>query len=206
MTTYWIPRQAFGRNHTKNLKLECRMSNKEFRMTKLNSFCCFLQSSLFDIRPARCAREQISHGTPALNWHGFRSGTKHFAGQRVFCGSLSNLCASCTEISVWDSNSPRSHPFVPPRQVAFAQSSSGPKALLEKADRCADTLQQAKDKKKLRHKWIECVTPTVMWLPVSLRTKRQGGPFTGQPSCRRTFTPIPASPRIWMRRSTSTEG
>ena len=44
-----------------------------------------------------------------------------------------------------------------PRQVALAQSSSGPKTLLEKADRCADTLQQAKDKKKLRHNWIECV-------------------------------------------------
>ena len=43
------------------------------------------------------------------------------------------------------------------RQVALAQSSSGPKALMEKADRCADTLLQAKDKKKLRHKWTECV-------------------------------------------------
>jgi N-acetylmuramoyl-L-alanine amidase len=42
------------------------------------------------------------------------------------------------------------------RHEAFAQSSSGAKALLEKADRCADALQQAKDKKKLRHKWIEC--------------------------------------------------
>ena len=43
------------------------------------------------------------------------------------------------------------------RQVALAQSSSGAKALLEKADRCADTLLQSKDKKKLRHKWTECV-------------------------------------------------
>jgi len=43
------------------------------------------------------------------------------------------------------------------RQVALAQSSSGAKALLEKADKCADTLLQAKDKKKLRHKWTECV-------------------------------------------------
>jgi len=44
-----------------------------------------------------------------------------------------------------------------PGQVALAQSSSGAKALLEKADKCTDTLLQAKDKKKLRHKWTECV-------------------------------------------------
>jgi N-acetylmuramoyl-L-alanine amidase len=43
------------------------------------------------------------------------------------------------------------------RHEALAQTSSGAKALLEKADRCADTLSQAKDKKKLRHKWIECI-------------------------------------------------
>jgi N-acetylmuramoyl-L-alanine amidase len=43
------------------------------------------------------------------------------------------------------------------RHEALAQPSSGAKALLEKADRCADTLSQAKDKKKLRHKWIECM-------------------------------------------------
>jgi N-acetylmuramoyl-L-alanine amidase len=43
------------------------------------------------------------------------------------------------------------------RHEAFAQTSAGAKALLDKADRCADTLLQAKDKKKLRHKWIECV-------------------------------------------------
>ena len=43
------------------------------------------------------------------------------------------------------------------RHEALGQSSSGAKALLEKADRCADTLSQAKDKKKLRHKWVECV-------------------------------------------------
>jgi N-acetylmuramoyl-L-alanine amidase len=43
------------------------------------------------------------------------------------------------------------------RHEALAQSSSGAKALLEKADRCADTLLQSKDKKKLRHKWTECV-------------------------------------------------
>jgi N-acetylmuramoyl-L-alanine amidase len=43
------------------------------------------------------------------------------------------------------------------RQVALAQPSSGAKALLEKADRCSDALLQAKDKKKLRHKWTECV-------------------------------------------------
>jgi len=40
---------------------------------------------------------------------------------------------------------------------APAQSPSSPKALLEKADRCADTLLKAKDKKKLRHKWTECI-------------------------------------------------
>ncbi len=43
------------------------------------------------------------------------------------------------------------------RHEALAQTSSGAKALLEKADRCASTLSQAKDKKKLRHKWIECI-------------------------------------------------
>lgn len=43
------------------------------------------------------------------------------------------------------------------RHEALAQSSSGAKALLEKADRCADTLLQSKDKRKLRHKWTECV-------------------------------------------------
>ena len=43
------------------------------------------------------------------------------------------------------------------RHEVLAQTSSGAKALLDKADRCADTLSQAKDKKKLRHKWIECV-------------------------------------------------
>jgi N-acetylmuramoyl-L-alanine amidase len=43
------------------------------------------------------------------------------------------------------------------RQVALAQSPSAAKAFLDKADKCADTLLQAKDKKKLRHKWTECV-------------------------------------------------
>ncbi len=43
------------------------------------------------------------------------------------------------------------------RHEALAQTSSGAKTLLGKADRCADTLSQAKDKKKLRHKWIECI-------------------------------------------------
>jgi len=44
-----------------------------------------------------------------------------------------------------------------PRHDALAQTSSGAKALLEKADRCANTLPQSKDKKKLRHQWIECI-------------------------------------------------
>jgi N-acetylmuramoyl-L-alanine amidase len=44
-----------------------------------------------------------------------------------------------------------------PGPAVLAQSPSGAKALLEKADRCADTLLQSKDKKKLRHKWTECV-------------------------------------------------
>ena len=42
--------QVFGRNVTGTMKLKCRMSNKKFRMTKFNSFWCFLRSSLFDIR------------------------------------------------------------------------------------------------------------------------------------------------------------
>jgi hypothetical protein len=44
-----------------------------------------------------------------------------------------------------------------PGPIALAQTPSGAKALLEKSDRCADTLLQSKDKKKLRHKWTECV-------------------------------------------------
>jgi N-acetylmuramoyl-L-alanine amidase len=43
------------------------------------------------------------------------------------------------------------------RQEAFAQSSPDAKTLLGKADRCANTLSQSKDKKKLRHKWAECI-------------------------------------------------
>ena len=42
--------QVFGRLVTGTMKLKCRMSNKKFRMTKFNSFWCFLRSSLFDIR------------------------------------------------------------------------------------------------------------------------------------------------------------
>jgi hypothetical protein len=42
--------QAYGRNQIEIPKPECRMSNKEFRMMKLNLFCCFLRRSLFVIR------------------------------------------------------------------------------------------------------------------------------------------------------------
>jgi len=44
-----------------------------------------------------------------------------------------------------------------PGQEAFAQTPSGAKALLEKADRCAKTLSKSKDKKKLRHHWTACI-------------------------------------------------
>ena len=43
------------------------------------------------------------------------------------------------------------------RHEALAQSSSGAKALMEKGDRCADSLVQSKEKKRLRHKWVECI-------------------------------------------------
>jgi N-acetylmuramoyl-L-alanine amidase len=43
------------------------------------------------------------------------------------------------------------------RHEAFAQSSPDAKTLLGKADRCAGALLQSKDKKKLRHKWTECI-------------------------------------------------
>ena len=127
-------------------------------MTKLNSFCCFLQSSLFDIRPARCAREQISRGTPspqlarlpfqhkafrrAGGYSAVRFRTSAHRAQRFQFGTLILFILTLLFLT---------------RQVALAQSTSGPKALLDKADRCADTLQQGKDRKKLRHNWIECV-------------------------------------------------
>ena len=53
--------QAYGRNETRTLKLECRMSNREFRMTKLNSFCYRLRSSLFDIRYSAVRFRTSSH-------------------------------------------------------------------------------------------------------------------------------------------------
>ncbi|MCX5879011.1 MAG: hypothetical protein NTY44_07870, partial [Deltaproteobacteria bacterium] len=53
------PMQAYGRKQIEIPKLECRMSNKEFRMMKLNLFWCFLRRSLFVIRPARYALKQI---------------------------------------------------------------------------------------------------------------------------------------------------
>jgi N-acetylmuramoyl-L-alanine amidase len=43
------------------------------------------------------------------------------------------------------------------RHEALAESSSSAKAMLEKADRCADSLAQSKEKRKLRHKWTECI-------------------------------------------------
>jgi len=49
---------AFYPNRIRTLKLEYRMSNKEFRMMKLNLFCFFLRRSLFVIRPARYAHTQ----------------------------------------------------------------------------------------------------------------------------------------------------
>jgi N-acetylmuramoyl-L-alanine amidase len=39
----------------------------------------------------------------------------------------------------------------------LAQPSSEAKTILGKADRCADTLMRSKEKKKLRHKWAECI-------------------------------------------------
>ena len=40
---------------------------------------------------------------------------------------------------------------------ALAEASSGAKALMDKADRCADSLAQSKQKRKYRHNWLECI-------------------------------------------------
>lgn len=82
-------------------------------MVKLNSFCGFLRTSLFDIRYSA-----------------------------VRFGTLILLFLTLLFLT---------------RQAALAQSPSPVKPLLERADRCADTLLQAKDKKMLRHKFTECV-------------------------------------------------
>jgi N-acetylmuramoyl-L-alanine amidase len=50
MMTHRIAMQGRGCKPISTLKPECRMSNREFRMMKLNSLCCFLRSSLFVIR------------------------------------------------------------------------------------------------------------------------------------------------------------
>ena len=127
-------------------------------MMKLKSFCLFLRSSIFDIRPARCAREQISRGTPrpqpallpfrhkafrrAGGYSAVRFRTSEHGARKFLFKAIILLIFTLLLL---------------PGQVALAQSSSGAKALLEKADKCTDTLLQAKDKKKLRHKWTECV-------------------------------------------------
>jgi len=43
------------------------------------------------------------------------------------------------------------------RHEAHAESSPSAKAMLEKADRCADSLVQSGEKRKLRHNWTECI-------------------------------------------------
>jgi hypothetical protein len=86
--------QASGRNQINVRKLECRMSNKvyppsaapeatrEFRMMKLNLFCCFLRRSSFLIRPARYARKQMGDRfTMLASLVGTRCAANHFAGQ-----------------------------------------------------------------------------------------------------------------------------
>jgi N-acetylmuramoyl-L-alanine amidase len=94
-------------------------------MMKLDSFCSFLRSSLFDIRYSAVRFRTSSH--PA---HKFL---------------FKNILLLILVLSLH------------PRHDAYAQSPSAAKTLLEKADRCANTLLQSKDKKKLRHKWMECV-------------------------------------------------
>lgn len=89
---------------------------------------------------------------PTFNRQGFHSVTKHFAGQagslrlsrlrRVRFGTLILLLLILLFL---------------PREGAPAQTPSAAKTLLEKADRCSDALLQSKDKKKLRHKWTECI-------------------------------------------------
>src|SRR4030042_1445434 len=54
-SSLFSPVQVFSRSQIRIPKPECRMSNNEFRMMKLNLFCCFLRHSLFVIRPARYA-------------------------------------------------------------------------------------------------------------------------------------------------------
>jgi len=63
-------------------------------------------------------------------------------------------------------------------QVVLAQSYSGAKALMEKADRCADTCCRPKRRKELRHKWTECVDAyRERGFPGFLRAKEAGGLF-----------------------------
>ena len=68
---------------------EYRMSNKEFRMTKFNSFDLLLRRSAFLVRPARYALKQIRD-----RWAVLKSVTATVAvqstsqGRRVFCGSI----------------------------------------------------------------------------------------------------------------------
>jgi hypothetical protein len=68
-----------GRKQIEIPKIEDRMSNQEFRMMKLNLFFCFRRCSLFDLPAVPVNRFHVE--LPALNQHGFRPGTKHFAGQ-----------------------------------------------------------------------------------------------------------------------------
>jgi len=84
--------QAYGRNQLKIEKLECRMSNKEFRMMKLNLFSHFLRRSLFVIRPARYALKQIhERSAMPMNVTVTLIIQSISQGRRVFCGSLLNF-------------------------------------------------------------------------------------------------------------------
>jgi hypothetical protein len=86
--------QASGREESRIRKSECRMSNKEFRMMKLNLFSSFLRRSSFVIRPARCALSGISASRVFLmNVTTTVSVQSVSQGRRVFCGSLLSVDA-----------------------------------------------------------------------------------------------------------------
>jgi len=59
-----------------------------------------------------------------------------------------------------------------------------------------DTLQQAKDKKKLRQSGSSALTPTVMCFPFPLRTKRQGWALYRAAKLQENLYHYSASPRI----------
>jgi len=68
-------------------KNECRMSNKEFRMTKFDDLDFQLRRSLFLVRPARYALKQISdRSAMPMSVTATVALQSTSQGRRVFCG------------------------------------------------------------------------------------------------------------------------